>query len=93
MIYWVVYGELLGYPECCIVDFLNRITKNIRIGKVKRKLHGTGYVPCENCNRKTEKELVNIINMNRKIDYLFPNCPDEFFNTLKIEVKNEISNK
>lgn len=53
-------GSYYGYPVCCIDSFLN-YTK-----KPTRKLQGTGYIPCENCNVKyTEKELISNINKNR----------------------------
>lgn len=91
MISWTVLGVMLGYPDCCIADFLNRITGN-SVKITKRKLYGTGFVPCEHCNRtKSEKELINEINANRKIKQRFPNAPNSILKNIKIEVKNEIS--
>lgn len=71
--------KYLGYPSCCINDFM----KNFGRKKViLRKLSGTGYIPCVNCNKKTEKELLFEIN-NKRI------CPSAFPNDLnKIDMSN-----
>ena len=63
-------GKYLGYPSCCINEFSNNFGKK-KI--VKRKLSGTGYVPCFYCNQKTTNELLLEIRRNRI-------CPDEFPN-------------
>lgn len=74
-----VLGKYLGYPSCCINDFM----KNFGRKKViSRKMSGTGYIPCVNCNKKTEKELLLEIN-NKRI------CPTAFPNDLdKIDMSN-----
>lgn len=62
-------GKYLGFPDCCVDEFT---TEDFVQGR--RKLCGTGYVPCKTCNEgKTEQELVEVINHNRF-------CPDEFPN-------------
>jgi hypothetical protein len=60
-------GEYLGFPDCCIDEFVNR-----RGHPGPRKLLGTGYVPCASCNNKTEHELVDQIDLNRKCPVPFP---------------------
>ena len=64
-------GKGLGYPDCCIQAFL---TEDFRTRPI-RKLEGTGYVPCAECNKKSPQELVSIINANRKCVERFPKSP------------------
>ena len=62
-------GRYLGFPLCCIESF---IYTGIIIEK--RKLCGTGYVPCKSCNDNlTELELADIINERRECPDTFPN--------------------
>lgn len=66
-----VMGEAFGYPKCCIDEFIGFVEgKNKR--ESVRKLWGTGYVPCVECNKKTEKELIDFISQNRKHGQKFP---------------------
>lgn len=75
---FVKCGQLFGYPECCIANFLERMEIFFKNPKdpsirVSRKLHGTGYVPCPLCNAtKSKEELIETINKNRKHTKLFP---------------------
>lgn len=62
---WVFQGINFGYPECCVGEFVIHIVKNTLDKREKRKLCGTGFVPCTVCNQKTKKELITIINKNR----------------------------
>lgn len=75
---FIKMGRYFGYPECCIADFVRHILK-YREGKAdgreKRKLHGTGYVPCAKCNRKSERTLIATIRKNRICKYVFPAEP------------------
>ena len=64
-------GEGLGYPKCCIDEFIVADYTN----RPTRKFTGTGYVPCESCNEKTHEELEATINANRKCPQRFPNEP------------------
>jgi hypothetical protein len=70
--YLISTGEYFGYPSCCIKEFIkdcnNKITYKDR---GKRKCHGTGYIPCEKCNTKSIKDIINTINKNRKHDKPF----------------------
>ena len=59
-------GEYLGFPKCCIDEFIYVDTAPTR------KLNGTGYVPCALCNEKSEDELVSEISKNRKCEEPFP---------------------
>lgn len=64
---WKIIGKQFGYPQCCIDAFV----KLEHIG-CERKLTGTGYIPCIECDKKTEEELIMIINANRTHSTLFP---------------------
>lgn len=59
--WWQQAGQQLGYPQCCIDSF----SVLAHMNKPERKLTGTGYVPCAECNQKTETELVTVIQENR----------------------------
>lgn len=67
--YYQLMGSQLGYPSCCIEDFLKRVTytadRSYRTA-CYRKLSGSGFVPCSACDAKySEEELINVINNNR----------------------------
>ena len=67
--YYQLMGSQLGYPSCCIEDFLERVTytadRSYRTA-CYRKLSGSGFVPCSACDAKySEEELINVINNNR----------------------------
>lgn len=74
---WEKYGLYFGYPQCCINSFIKHATvplwyESITLYPEGRKLSGTGYVPCPECNAKfTEKELIDNINKNRRHDVPF----------------------
>lgn len=73
-------GNLLGFPSCCIKEF---ITLD-HVGGPKRKLTGTGYVPCESCNDLfSEEELISRIMENRSEGLPpFPKTPSEEIATI-----------
>lgn len=59
-------GKHFGYPECCIIEFNLHVDNRTFMTRPLRKLSGTGYIPCENCNTKyTTKELIENINKER----------------------------
>lgn len=59
-------GLKFGYPKCCISEFIYCIEYRVIHLRKTRKLSGTGYIPCKECNSKyTEQELVDNINKNR----------------------------
>lgn len=65
---FVNLGLHYGYPQCCIIEF------GANLGTVDnshKKLWGTGYVPCDKCNTKTEQQLIEEINLNRECPYEF----------------------
>jgi hypothetical protein len=70
-------GKHFGYPKCCIADFIKNIPKRLDKVKIeKRAFHGTGFVPCPDCNKVVQQAgpeayIEIIINRNRK-------CPDRF---------------
>ena len=71
--WWEYVGDYLGYPKCCREAFQ---TEDYRTRPV-RKLDGTGYVPCAECDRKSVDDLIATINSNRKAVAPFPEFPDE----------------
>lgn len=71
VVQWVAMGIRFGYPPCCIGDFVERVLTGQRIDE-KRKLHGSGYVPCPECNKKTDAELLAAIRDRRKFEKPFP---------------------
>lgn len=59
--YFLFMGNTLGYPSCCINDFIER-----KGPAPTRKLCGTGYVPCKDCDLNySEDELIANINLKR----------------------------
>lgn len=71
-----IRGLLLGYPPCCINGFIDHV-KSLEsiVDKEPRKLDGSGYLPCIECNSKyTEEELIQNINAVRHSHFKpFPN--------------------
>ncbi len=65
-------GVFFGYPDCCITEFENFIKSRGKADRGKRKLSGTGYVPCAVCNKKTVKELKEQIKSTRICPLPFP---------------------
>ena len=68
VIYWAVAGLLLGYPLCCVQDFVARITGKRPAHTEPRPLHGTGFKPCAECAAafaSDPEQLVAIINAQR----------------------------
>lgn len=62
----VAQGMRFGYPACCIGSFIMDIAHDRLATRERRKLDGTGYIPCAECNRKSEEELILTINKNRR---------------------------
>ena len=62
-------GGNYGYPQCCIDSFcddLSDISKLMSEERGTRKLTGTGYISCVDCNEKyTVEQLIDNINANR----------------------------
>lgn len=75
---WTIRGRYYGFPECCIQSFLTLS----HVGGPDRKLDGTGYIPCLDCNEKSEEELIAQITANRKSRLPFPK-------TEKDKIENE----
>lgn len=65
----LVVGEYLGYPECCIQEFINTLhlfNTSERISSLdERPLSGTGYRPCTDCSEKPDMELLAAIDARR----------------------------
>ena len=65
--YYLFMGKTLGYPSCCVNEFIER--HNQKINAPYRKLYGTGYVPCKSCDLNySEDELIANINKSRSKD-------------------------
>jgi hypothetical protein len=66
-----LFGIYLGYPRCCI--------ESLAAGhwaKAGLPCTGTGYVPCFECRKKPEEELLDYIEKYRLCDLPFPECDD-----------------
>lgn len=60
------WGELFGYPSCCISVFVARMTIGQPADLPEDKpFYGTGYVPCHSCRGKAPGMLVEEINQRR----------------------------
>jgi len=66
---WQKYGELYGYPQCCIDAF---ISGESQLYKSDKHFKGCGYLPCSKCDQKTSEELLEVIKANRKFPRPFP---------------------
>lgn len=68
---YTAVGKHLGYPDCCIKGFLHIYKTG---GVEPRKLNGTGFVPCLECNKLSTEELLDTINKNRRSNVKFPHA-------------------
>ena len=66
-----ILAKYYGFPICCVDAYQSGVHKN---DNIKRKLSGTGYIPCLICNSKTQEELISTINKNRISPDIFPDC-------------------
>lgn len=75
---WRILGRYFGFPECCIDEFIEYITgeKN-PFERETRKLEGTGYIPCVECNKKSVGELIDQIEKSRTYHRPFPEHREE----------------
>lgn len=72
---WRVWGKWYGFPQCCVDAFCNfdRFKGPYGTSVGPRKLDGTGYIPCDECNTKyTEEELAANIQKSRRCPYSSP---------------------
>lgn len=69
---FIQMGEYFGYPKCCIAEFIEFVLSRGTIKREKRKLNGSGYVPCAKCNKLTKQQLIRNIQTNRKHNEPFP---------------------
>lgn len=65
---WHDFGRYFGFPECCIESF----STLEHVGGPPRKLYGTGYIPCPECNKKTKRQLLATIKKTRLARKPFP---------------------
>lgn len=84
---WLIRGRYYGYPDCCIQAFLELEHLS---DPEPRKLDGTGYVPCKDCNAKSEEDLKHMIQSKRKALMPFPNENKEDESHLNSVVKELI---
>ena len=66
------YGMEFGYPPCCIAEFVQAYVTGAYKIRPKRKFHGTGFVPCKTCNKKTQEQLLSEIAARRVHALPFP---------------------
>lgn len=63
---YFILGKKFGYPNCCIAEFSTYVLTGTVRTRSERKLRGTGYIPCLECNNKySNEELVDNINKSR----------------------------
>jgi len=73
---WIAeYAVAMGYPSCCIKEFIQKNYNEDGYISEPRKLHSTGYVPCRKCNaRYSKEELLNRIAERRECPIPFDKC-------------------
>lgn len=72
-------GLFLGYPACCVLDFVVHFKTRRFVDISGRKLSGTGFVPCPACNAaKSEAQLRDEIRINRISSTPFPDHQMDF---------------
>lgn len=63
---FITMGKQFGYPTCCITEFILHIIHRSYRSRPSRKLEGSGYIPCDCCNKNySTMELIYNINVNR----------------------------
>ncbi len=64
--FWEDNGKEFGYPECCRSAF--------RKGEQVKEtvFSGTGFLPCKCCSKKDPREVLKVIDRNRKLEVPFP---------------------
>lgn len=75
--YFNNYGDLLGYPKCCIKDFIRRYKYNIKVSRIQRRIsNNTGFIPYSYCCWKvlTKKCSIKDLIENRKYNIPFPHA-------------------
>lgn len=65
---YAVYGVYYGYPECCIVNFING--KHLE-NKETNPFSGTGFLCCDDCREKGLEAIIKQINSQRFCDMEF----------------------
>ena len=65
-------GVYFGYPQCCINEFMGNFRTGAWRNRGTRKLDGTGYIPCVECNKKSVTELKEAIAKHRIHPEPFP---------------------
>jgi hypothetical protein len=75
---WIKNGLYYGYPECCIVTFIQNFTQgNFKAFSSRKHLEGLdghGFIPCIICHSKLASGLsIHKLLVNRKHHNLFPN--------------------
>lgn len=73
--FYAIWGKYFGFPLCCTSAFVeHEKNSDIPYGQYvgKRKFYGTGFIPCMQCNEKTEKDLKIEIQKNRLCETAFP---------------------
>jgi len=72
-------GKYFGYPDCCIKFFEKRVNEIFTTGKSKLTIKqqelsdlGTGFIPCEKCAEKINKETLHKLIKNRICKNEFP---------------------
>jgi hypothetical protein len=77
-VYFYEFGKYLGYPDCCIADFLDRWVNDKETTSIQNtisyKTGYTGFVPCDACCDKIARKETTISGLitNRRHHEPFP---------------------
>lgn len=81
--YYAKMGEYLGYPKCCIDEFINdnkdgRFAAHYRKqnGELPIEIQGVGFIPCRKHTKMIVEGKIKIQNLinNRKCPVAFPDA-------------------
>lgn len=75
--FYRVWGKYYGFPSCCTESMIEFCDKNPEKGYAwevkRRKFEGTGFIPCEKCEKKPSLLTKIKISKNRICPSKFPN--------------------
>lgn len=57
-VHWYILGTFLGYPQCCITEFVERSGK--APDNQITASNGTGFIPCKECTAAIENKAVTL---------------------------------
>ena len=87
--YYTHLGKELGYPKCCVEEFIDNLHHDTKIEL--RQLYGSGFVPCGVCNFNfSAQDLVETINKKRNTKLKpFPQFTSQDRDMLLLQLKEK----